>query len=153
MKKTLFLLLTLFVGTAFAERAETPTKEQALTQGVKQVTIEEAKKLFDNGAIFLDARKPIDIARGKVKGALKASYNDKGGNKNKVMDWDKSKDSYTSDELPADKAKTIVTYCNGPKCWKSYKLAVVLANDLQYKDVNWLKDGFPAWKDSGNPIE
>ncbi len=153
MKKTLFLLFTLLAGVALAERAPTPSKTEALTQGVKEVTVQEAKKMYDNGAIFLDARKPLDIARGKVKGALKASYKDKGGNKNKIMNWDKSKDSYSSKNFPKDKATTIVTYCNGPKCWKSYKLAVVLVNDLQYTNVNWLRDGFPAWKDAGNPSE
>lgn len=153
MKKIVLALFTVFVSMVFAERAATPNKADALSQGVKQVSIVEAKQLFDQGAIFLDARKAIDMARGKIKGSLKASYKDKGGNKNKIMNWDKSKDSYMKDNLPLDKNTKIITYCNGPKCWKSYKLAVVLVNEHGYKNVNWLRDGFPAWKDAGNPID
>lgn len=152
MKKILLLLLTVS-SFLLAEREPTPTQDQALTQGVKQVTVAEAKTMLSNGAVFLDARKPIDIARGKIKGALRASYKDKGGNKNKVMHWDKSKDSYVDKNFPKDKATSIVTYCNGPKCWKSYKLAVVLVNDLGYKNVYWLRDGFPAWKDASGATE
>ncbi len=152
MKKILLGLMALFVSSAFAERASTPSPEDALTQGVKYITLTEAKKAFDTGVIFLDARKPIDIARGKIKGSLKASYNDKGGNKNKLMNWDKSKDSYVKDNFPSDKSASIITYCNGVKCWKSYKLAVELVN-AGYKDVNWLRDGFPSWKDAGYPTE
>lgn len=153
MKKIILFLLTVFVSFAFAERAETPTLAEASSQGVKEVTASEAKIMHDNGAFFLDARKPIDMARGKIKGALNASYSDKGGNENKILDWDKSKDSYVKDFFPTDKNAEIVTYCNGPKCWKSYKLAVILVNDLGYKNVNWLRDGFPSWKDAGYSVE
>lgn len=153
MKKIVLALFAIFVSTMLAERAATPSKADALSQGVKQVTITEAKQLFDSGAIFLDARKAIDMARGKIKGSLKASYKDKGGNKNKIINWDKSKDSYVKEYFPANKNTKIVTYCNGPKCWKSYKLAVVLVKDHGYTNINWLRDGFPAWKDAGNPTD
>lgn len=153
MKKILISLAVLFVGGAFAAGVATPSKEFALTQKVKQVTMAEAKALFDGGAVVLDARKPVDIARGKVKGAVRATYKDKGGKKNKISNWDKSKDSYMKDNLPSDKSSTLLAYCNGPTCWKSYKLAVVLANDLGYSNVNWLRDGFAAWKDAGHPVE
>jgi len=153
MKKILISLTTLLVGAAFAAGVATPSKDFALTKKVNQVTIAEAKVLISNGAVILDARKPVDIARGKLKGALKASYSDKGGKKNKIKNWNKAKDKYFKDNFPSDKAKAIVTYCNGPTCWKSYKLAVVLATDLGYTNVNWLRAGFPAWKEAGNETE
>ena len=153
MKKILISLTVLFVSVSFAAGVATPSKEKAVSQNVHQVTIDEAKVLIANGAIILDARKPVDISRGKIKGALKGSYSDKGGKKNKIMEWDKSKDKYFKDNFPSDKSKALLTYCNGPTCWKSYKLAVVLANDLGYTNVNWLRAGFPAWKEAGNPVE
>ena len=152
MKKILISLMVLFVSVAFAERAATPSQEVALSHGVKQVTLAEAQALIGSGAVILDARKPIDISRGKLKGAVRATYTDKGGNKNKITDWDTSKDKYVKDNIPADKSKAVVTYCNGPKCWKSYKLAVTLAKE-GHTNVNWLRAGFPAWKDAGLPVE
>ncbi len=153
MKKILISLLTVFVGVSFAAGVATPNKDFALSKNVKLVTMDEAKALISNGAVVLDARKPVDISRGKISGALKATYNDKGGKKNKKMDWNKAKDSYVKANFPADKSTAILTYCNGPTCWKSYKLAVVLATDLGYKNVNWLRAGFPAWKEAGNSVD
>lgn len=50
-----------------------------------------------------------------------------------------------SDQLPADKSKSIVFYCGGLKCPLSHKSAAK-AIALGYTDVKVFSEGFPAWK-------
>jgi len=46
----------------------------------------------------------------------------------------------------------MVFYCNGSPCWKGYKGAVE-AIKVGYQKVNWYRDGIPAWKAAGHPVE
>ncbi len=152
MKKIIFTLCVALVGFAFAAKPTTPEPAEAAKMGAKFITVADAKKLYDNGAIFLDTRKPTDVSKSKIKGALRAYYKEKGGNKNKMADWDTSKDKFKTKNVPADKSTAIVTYCNGAKCWKSYKAAVALTR-MGYTNVNWMRHGIPAWKKAGYPVE
>jgi rhodanese-related sulfurtransferase len=49
------------------------------------------------------------------------------------------------DQLPQDKAQTLVFYCGGLKCPLSHKSATK-AIDLGYTDVKVFSAGYPAWK-------
>jgi len=153
MKKIIVLLFVIFVGFAFAAKPTTPEVAEAATMGAKYISVADAKKLFDGGATFLDTRKPMEVSQSKVKGAIRAYYNEKGGNKNKLANWDTTADKFQTENLPADKTATLITYCNGAKCWKSYKAAVVLTKKLGYTNTYWMRDGIPAWKKAGNPVE
>ncbi len=153
MKKIILLLFVIFVGVAFAAKPTTPEPAEAATMGAKYISIADAKKLFDNGASFLDTRKPMEVSQNRIKGAIRAYYDEKGGNKNKLANWDQSADKFQTENLPADKGAALITYCNGAKCWKSYKAAVVLTKKLGYTNVHWMRDGIPAWKKAGNPVE
>ena len=147
------MLCVVFIGSLFAAKPTTPEIKEAAIMGAKFISVQDAKKLFDAGStVFLDARKPIDVSKSKVKGALRAYYNEKGGNKNKKPDWDTSKDKFQTKNLPADKSKNIVVYCNGKKCWKSYKASVTLTK-MGYINVHWMRHGLPAWKKADYPVE
>lgn len=150
--KKIVLLLVCLVGFALAAKPVTPEPADAAQYGAKFISVDEAKKLFDGGAIFADTRKPLEVSKSKIKGAVRAYYNEKGGNKNKLPKWDSSKDKFKIEDLPTDKNKTIVTYCNGKNCWKSYKAAVSLTQ-MGYTDVHWMRNGIPAWKKAGYPVE
>ena len=50
------------------------------------------------------------------------------------------------DQLPQDKAKTLVFYCGGLKCPLSHKSAKK-AIALGYTNVNVFSSGYPAWKE------
>jgi rhodanese-related sulfurtransferase len=55
------------------------------------------------------------------------------------------------DQLPQDKAKTLVFYCGGLKCPLSHKSAKK-AIGLGYTDVKVFSAGYPAWKEiAGGP--
>ncbi|MCF6174111.1 MAG: rhodanese-like domain-containing protein, partial [Campylobacteraceae bacterium] len=137
------LLILGFTSFAMASKSTTPTS----TDKAKYVSVQEAKVLFDKGIQFCDARKPIEYAQEKIKGAISTFYNEKGGKKNKKAVWDTSKDKFDLSKLPA----TCVYYCNGPACWKGYKAAVTAQKNG--KTAYWLRDGIPGWKAAGFPTE
>jgi len=145
MKKIILSVILIFglSSLVMAAKPTTPTS----TDKAKYVSAVEAKALFDKGVEFCDARKKLEYAKEKIKGAKSTYYNEKGGKKNKLADWDTSKDKFDLASLPT----TCVYYCNGATCWKGYKAAVIAQkND---KVAYWLRDGIPAWKKAGYPTE
>jgi len=145
MKKILLATLLIFGLSSFANAAKptTPTS----TDKAKYVSVDEAKALFDKGAKFCDARKKLEFSKEKIKGAMSTYYNEKGGKKNKLDNWDTSKDKFKLGALPS----SCIYYCNGPTCWKGYKAAV--SAQKAGKEAYWLRDGIPAWKKAGYPTE
>ncbi len=90
-----------------------------------------------------DARKKAEYVEGHIPGAVSAPYKEKS---KKAKDFDASKDGLDQKKFP-------VVYCNGPRCWKSYKAAVVLIRE-GYTKVYWYRNsGFPGWKSQGYPVE
>lgn len=149
MRKISFLTGLFFVlSTAlFAAKPLTPEAAVAKGEGVILVDTAEAKKLFDAGSKFCDARKKLEYGKSRIKGALSTYYNEKGGKKNKKVGFDASKDQFKVDNVP----ENCVFYCNGPTCWKSYKAAYVTSK--AGKNAYWYRDGIPAWKAAGNLVE
>lgn len=152
MKKIILSLIMLFATSAFAAKPTTPNPTESTVFGAKYISTSDAKALYDNGATFIDTRKPLQYSKQHIKNAVRAYYNEKGGNKNKTAKWDASSDKLQLKNIPTDKSTKIVSYCNGKKCWKSYKTAVTLTK-MGYTDVYWLRDGIPAWAKAGYPVE
>lgn len=117
--------------------------------GATVVTAAQARDLQSKGAVIVDARSAAEYAEQHIDGAISAPYKEKS---EKKTDFDAIKDSVDLTKLPADKAKPIVTYCNGHDCWKSYKLADA-AIKAGHTQVNWLRDGIPGWKAAGLPVK
>lgn len=137
---------TLLSFTALAAHAvDTP----AVLAGATIVTVEQARDLQAKGAVIVDARSAAEYSEGHIAGAISAPYKEKS---EKKADYDATLDGVDLGKLPADKATPIVTYCNGPDCWKSYKLAIA-AMKGGYTKVNWLREGLPAWKAKGLPVK
>ncbi len=156
MKKVISLVLFLFVGSLFAAVPVTPSVADAKVAGVKAITASEAKGLYDKGIKFIDCRSTKMYAKGRVKGSTLVPYNEKGGKKNRKIDWDISIDEKISSsflkKMPSDKTAGIVFYCQGETCWRAYKAAIV-AQNAGYTNSYWFKDGYPAWEKAGYPIE
>lgn len=136
-------VMTLGSGAALA--ADTPPT----LAGAKVVTAEEVVKLQAAGAIVVDTRVAAEFAEGHVKGAINVPYREKSA---KAVDFDAAQDEFNLAKLPADKAASIVAYCNGSSCWKSYKAAVA-AIKAGHKNVLWFREGFPQWQGKGLPVE
>ncbi len=116
--------------------------------GGTYVDADKAKALFDKGAVFIDSRVAAEYAEKRIKGAQSIVYKEV---HKKVSKLD-PKDEMDMSKLPADKTKALVFYCNGSPCWRGYKGAAK-AIKAGYKNVNWFRDGLPAWQAKGYPTE
>jgi len=141
----IILLSSLLFTSALYAKPDTPSAEIASQFNVKIVTTQEANELKKQGAIFVDTRKVPEFARENIKGSISAFYDEKGGLTNKIVDFDRSNDIYYTSRIPKNKSTNLIFYCNGIKCWKSYKAAVITAKD-NYTNVYWLQSGIGQWK-------
>ncbi len=106
--------------------------------GATTIDVTEARKLFDAEIPFIDVRKDKDWDAGRIPGAYHLDVK-------KALTKESLGEVVKPDE-------TVVFYCNGPKCLRSSK-ATAMAVSWGYKDVKYFRDGFPAWKGAGHPVE
>jgi rhodanese-related sulfurtransferase len=106
--------------------------------GTTTVTVDEAKWLFDDGAVFIDVRNPRFFARRHVPGAYHLDM----------------KDAFTRESLAAvaRKDQPIVIYSSGVKCGRAHR-ASVLAVSWGYEKVHYFRGGIIDWKDVQYPME
>lgn len=102
------------------------------------VTTDQLKAMIDEKRDFLliDARTPEEYAEAHIVGAVNVP--------------EKTFDS-ASAQLPADKAKLIVLYCNGVKCGKSKRVAKKV-EPLGYTTIAVYNEGMPVWEERELPI-
>ena len=147
MKKVLSIViamsLLLLAGQAMAAVMTPDTID-----GVKTVNAEWVKANEATVKVF-DARKKGEYVEGHVPGAISAPYKEKS---EKAVAFDPSMDKMKMSAYPSDKSTPVVVYCNGVKCWKSYKTIVQLKS-AGYSNLNWLRDGYPGWTEKGYPVE
>lgn len=135
-------------GAVFAgpNDPETPST----LKGGKVITADEAKALIDKkSASIFDMRTALNYGKGHIPSAASVPY--RGTSENKP-DFDASKDQTNLSKFPADKDAKIIIYSDGPKGWKSYKIAVI-AIKSGYKNIMWLRSGFAAWEKDNYPVE
>lgn len=122
----------LWSGALLAEKSPTEVA------GATSVDAAAAKALFDKEVAFVDPRKPADWDAGRIPGAIhldiKRSFNE----------------SALAEEVSKD--EPVVFYCNGDDCMRSSK-ASAMAVSWGYSKVYYFRDGFPAWKAAGYPVE
>ncbi|HVM81009.1 MAG TPA: rhodanese-like domain-containing protein [Stellaceae bacterium] len=138
------LAALLVLGLAFAGPAHAADTPPTLA-GATLVNAQEVAKLQAAGAVVIDARVASEYSEGHIKGAVSIPYREKSA---KDVGFDQSQDEWAVDKLPADKKASIVLYCNGPECWKSYKSSVA-AIKAGYSNIHWFRGGFPEWKAAG----
>lgn len=139
------LVLAALAASSVSFAAETP----ATLNGAAVVDAARAKALMDGGAKMVDTRVAYEYADARIKGAISIPYQERSA---KSAEFDAGQDSFDLSRLPADKGSGVITYCNGPKCWKSYKAARAMV-EAGYRRVYWLRGGFPEWKARGYPVE
>ncbi|MCG8672870.1 MAG: rhodanese-like domain-containing protein [Pseudomonadales bacterium] len=132
--KAITLLFILFSCLAFAEEEVSPTT----VKGATTINASKAKALFDQEVAFVDVRKNSDWEAGRIPSAIHLEL----------------KKVYTADSLAeeVEKNEAVVLYCNGPKCMRSSK-ASAKAVEWGFSKVYYFRDGFPAWKAAGYPVE
>jgi len=137
-------LLVLSGQQAYGEKPLTPET----LEGATVVTAAWVKEHLGNTTVY-DVRKKAEYAESHIPGAVSAPYREKS---DKTPEFDASEDSLDLSAFPSDKNASVVTQCNGPRCWKSYKAATVLIRE-GYTNVHWFRGGLPEWKEAGFPVE
>ena len=86
----------------------------------------------------MDSRKNSDWEAGRIPDAVHLEL----------------KSNFTEAGLSAEAGKSdpIVCYCNGDSCLRSSKCSKK-AVEWGFSKVYYYRDGFPAWKSAGNPVE
>jgi rhodanese-related sulfurtransferase len=106
--------------------------------GATSVDAAGAKALFDSGVVFVDVRSDKDWAAGRIPDAVHIEL----------------KKQFNEQALSgaAGKGDKVVIYCNGESCMRSSK-ASAQAVSWGFTGVHYFRDGFPAWKEAGYPVE
>ena len=122
--------------TAFAAEEKEISPESVT--GAVTVNVMEAKRLFDQGAVFLDVRSQRDWDAGRIPGS----------------DYLELKHAFNEAALAAVVArdKPVVIYCNSLGCMRSSK-ACAKAVEWGFKQVYYFREGYPAWQEAGYAIE
>lgn len=103
-----------------------------------EISVPQAKALFDAGAPFLDSRLRDEYDQGHVAGAFHLTADQlTGGKTPEVLNF-------------LDPSKPVVIYCGGGACDASHNVAALL-QQLGFAQCHIMKDGYPGWRDAGHP--
>ena len=116
-----------------------PTKIISDLSFIPVVEVDDAKELFDQEAVFLDARTAAEFDKSHICCAISVPL-----------------DRYEATLLQLKKCglmkKTVVAYCDGEACGASRALAERLQGD-GFEDVQIFFGGWPFWVERGYPIQ
>lgn len=135
---SVLVVIVLLAITRMAYAKDTDYRSPMYAEGAKTISVDEAKWLFDEGAVFIDVRNPRFFARRHVPGAHHLDM----------------KDGFTQQTLAAvaRKNRPIVIYSSGIKCGRAHK-ASVLSVSWGYQKVYYFRGGIVDWKDVHFPME
>ena len=106
--------------------------------GVTTIDAAAAKTMLDRGVPFVDVRSDEDWSLGYIPGAVHLDLDDAFG-----------EESLTA---VASKDQAVVIYCMGPRCLRSSQ-ASAKAVSWGFTRVHHSREGLPAWKAAGYPLE
>ena len=132
-------LFIIFAIAALQANAGNPNyRSPEEVPGATTITVEEAKRLYDQGVTIIDVRSPRLYARRHIPGVHHLDL----------------KTAYTMDALAAlaGKDDTVVIYCSGVKCSRSYR-ASEQAVSWGYRKVKYFRGGMADWRKAGYPVE
>lgn len=134
--KKLITALSIVAAMAFAVPAvakEDPMK----VPGAKTINAMQAKKLFDQGVIFVDVRRDKIFAKGRIPDAVH-------------IEMRKVYNQQTLGEHVKLNQKVVIYYDG--TCKRCYK-AVEQAVSWGFAKVYYFRDGYDAWVGAGYPVE
>lgn len=129
-------LMMVFALNAYAGDGKLSVEK---VDGAVTVDTKKAKELFDKEALFVDVRLKSLSDNGKIAGSVLLDYKDGKFTKENLLQ-----------EAGVD--EDIVIYCNGIKCPLS-AAALEKAIGWGFKKLYYYRDGYPAWKKAGYPVE
>ena len=132
----LLFFCTCITNVSYAANSDYRSPEQV--EGTITTSFQEAKVLFDKGVVFIDVRNPRLYAKNHIPGAfhldLKNAFNE------------------PAVTAIAKKDQTIVIYCSGVKCSRSYH-ASEKAVLWGFRKVHYFRGGIVEWKKAGYPMD
>ncbi len=136
MRKSLFIFALIFNLSFIQAYANDLSPENI--KGAITIDTAKAKSLFDSGSLFIDTRKQSDFDAGRIPDAIHLEL----------------KSNFTESSLASEVSKNeaLVCYCNGHSCMRSSKCSAK-AVKWGFLKVYYYRDGFPAWKAAGHPVE
>ncbi|CZE47027.1 rhodanese-like domain-containing protein [Campylobacter geochelonis] len=140
MKKIIKQILTIIFVFSISILTYTPQAHasgegsMAVVEGVIPISISQAKKLMEEGALVFDAN--VDEVRNEY-GYIQNSIHIN------VENWQKL--------LPADKNTVMVFYCLNRICYTSSEMALAVMK-MGYKNVYVMLEGIEQWIIYGNPV-
>ncbi|MDX1352768.1 MAG: rhodanese-like domain-containing protein [Thiomicrorhabdus sp.] len=129
------IICLLIHSSAFAAKGPSPQT----VDGAQTISAQQAKKLWQQGATFVDTRKDSDWEAGRVPGAVHINIKKPEFNKETVL-------KHVAIDAP------VVSYCNAEKCHRAASGAKKLV-EFGFSKVYYYRDGFPSWKNAGYPYE
>lgn len=115
--------------------------------GVQKVTASEVANLVKAGAQIVDVRTASEFTAKHIPAATLLPYAE---NSPRYVGADISRDGFDVNKLQS--SKSLILYCNGPECWKSYKAALRAIASKQFAQVYWFRGGLPEWERNGLAI-
>ena len=103
------------------------------------IDLDLAYKLFNDKALFIDARAVEDYVNGHIENSVNIPYDEI--------------ESYEDDILDFNVLLPVVIYCSGGECELSMHLGDMLFDDYEFEKVLIFEAGFPAWEEAGYPIK
>jgi len=107
--------------------------------GFTIITSEQLKKLIESKTadlVLIDSRSQQEYQEAHIQGAISLPLN--------TLEKDAA-------VLNLGKSSKLIFYCNGIKCGKSGKSALI-ARSLGYNDISIYADGIPVWEEKGYPL-
>lgn len=108
-----------------------------------KIELNIAKRLFDKGVLFIDARDATVFASGHIANAKNIPYHD-------FHDMSKEAKAALLGGFSGDKNAPLVCYCNGGECDVSIDLAYDIAR-TGYRNVTIYLGGYTEWTKAGYP--
>jgi phosphate transport system substrate-binding protein len=107
-----------------------------------------AKLLKANKTIFIDVRTRIEYAEEHLPNAININYNEYS---DKTTKFEMSDDIFNLNEIRKiikdNQGKSLLFYCNGGRCWKSYKAVRQVVEKIKDRPlIYWYRDGLPGWR-------
>ena len=109
---------------------------------IKEVSVEEAAKRRDSGALILDVREPAEWAAGHIPGALHVPRG--------MVEAKADLDYAGREPRLADRSQEIVIHCaSGARS----ALAADALQQMGFTKVSSMAGGFVGWSEKGLPVE
>lgn len=108
-------------------------KAEASEQAISEISVDDADKAFQSGAIAVDANSERTRKKnGTVPNAIILTSSSK----------------YELSQLPEDKSKDLIFYCSNTRCTASDS-AAERASANGYENVHIMREGIAGWADAG----